>query len=84
MGLAGLPPFGTFMGDSLVEAAAHDLGLSWLKWVVIATAVLTGAAVLRFVARVFWGWGYFEKETVKGAKVEEHRETNNLVTAHPL
>lgn len=84
MALAGLPPFGTFVGDSLIEAAAGPLGLSWLKWVVIGSAVLTGAAVLRFVARVFWGWGYFEKEAVKGAKVEEQPETEKSHFRIPL
>lgn len=84
MGLAGLPPFGTFVGDSLIEAAAHPLGLSWLKWAVIASAVLTGGAVLRFVGRVFWGWGYFEKEAVKGAKVEEQPETEKSHGRIPL
>ena len=84
MGLAGLPPFGTFVGDSLIESAAHAVGLSWLRWVVLATAVLTGAAVLRFVARVFWGWGYFEKEAVKGAKVEEQQETERSHYRTPL
>jgi multicomponent Na+:H+ antiporter subunit D len=75
LGLAGLPPFGTFVGDSLIEASARPLGLAWLTWIIIAAAALTGAAVLRFVARVFWGWGYDEKEAVKGAKVEEGQET---------
>lgn len=84
MGLAGLPPFGTFVGDSLIEAAAHPLGLSWLKWAVIASAVLTGAAVLRFVGRVFLGWGYFEKEAVKGAKVKEQPETEESHYRIPL
>lgn len=84
LGLAGLPPFGTFVGDSLIEASARPLGLAWLTWIIVAAAALTGAAVLRFVARVFWGWGYHEKEAVKGAKVEEGQETEKSHYRTPI
>ena len=84
LALAGLPPFGIFAGDSLIELSAHSLGLTWLRWVILAAAVLTGAAVVRFAGRVFWGWGYYEKEAVKGAKVNEGQETEKSHYRIPL
>ena len=84
LALAGFPAFGIFAGDSLIESSAHSLGLTWLRWVIIAAAVLTGAAVVRFAGRVFWGWGYYEKEAVKGAKVDEGQETEKFHYRTPL
>lgn len=53
LGLAGLPPFGTALGKSLVEEA---VGGPLTALYVLASAV-TAAAALRMTARVFWGLG---------------------------
>lgn len=57
MGLAGLPPFGIFWGDVMIDGAAHQLGYGWVPVVSFFAAVMTAAAVFRFAGRVFFGWG---------------------------
>jgi multicomponent Na+:H+ antiporter subunit D len=52
-GLAGLPPFGTWLGKALIDEAAADAGHGWIAWVVFASAVLTAGAIARAVAWVF-------------------------------
>jgi multicomponent Na+:H+ antiporter subunit D len=55
--LASLPPFGTFLGKSLIEDAAIKEGHAWLVAVFIVASALTGGAVLRAAGRVFLGLG---------------------------
>jgi multicomponent Na+:H+ antiporter subunit D len=50
--LAGLPPFGPFLGKSLVEGAATHGGHTWALVAIIASIALTGGAVLRAAARL--------------------------------
>jgi multicomponent Na+:H+ antiporter subunit D len=57
LALAGLPPFGTWIGKSLVEEAAGAAGAHWVLPLAVITSGITGAAVLRAGARVFLGWG---------------------------
>ncbi len=57
LALAGLPPFGTFLGSALVIRSASDLGYAWLPPLLAAAAMLTGGTVLRAAARIFLGWG---------------------------
>ena len=83
LGLAGLPPFGTFLGESMIDEAARNVGVSWVSWVFIAAGVLTAGAVLRVAGRVFMGWGAVpetsgpdEGETDEGPETtDEHRHT---------
>jgi multicomponent Na+:H+ antiporter subunit D len=55
--VAGLPPFGSFLGWSLLVRSAGDVGYSWLPAVLALGAVLTGGTLLRAAARIFLGWG---------------------------
>ncbi|HEY0515522.1 MAG TPA: complex I subunit 5 family protein [Solirubrobacteraceae bacterium] len=55
--LAGVPPFTTFAGKSLLEASFSGAGAGWLIAVAIAVSALTGGAVLRVTGRVFLGLG---------------------------
>jgi multicomponent Na+:H+ antiporter subunit D len=55
--LAGLPPFTTFMGKSLLESGSSEVGYGWLIAVYVFVSALTGGAVLRVTGRVFLGWG---------------------------
>jgi multicomponent Na+:H+ antiporter subunit D len=56
--LAALPPFTTFMGKSMLEAAASAAGgYGWLIAVFVFISAVTGGAVLRVVGRVFLGLG---------------------------
>ena len=57
LGLAGVPPFGTFRGKALMEEAAMAAGHPWLTALFVAVAALTSAALLRAAARVFLGIG---------------------------
>ena len=57
LGLAGVPPFGTFRGKALMEEAAATAGHPWLTALFVAVAALTSAALLRAAARVFLGLG---------------------------
>jgi multicomponent Na+:H+ antiporter subunit D len=62
LALAGLPPFGTALGKTLMEHAAEEAGRSWTFWVFAFASVVTAGAVLRAAARVFLGLGHREEE----------------------
>ena len=57
LAIAGAPPTGLFVGASLIEEEAKHAGYGWLRHVFAATSVLTAAAILRAVGRIFCGWG---------------------------
>lgn len=57
LGLAGLPPFGTFLGKALIDRAADEAKLVWLAPVLLIAAALTGGALLNAVGRMTFGWG---------------------------
>jgi multicomponent Na+:H+ antiporter subunit D len=57
LGLAGVPPFGTFLGKALMEEVATEAGAPWLVGLFVAVAALTSAALLRATGRVFLGLG---------------------------
>ena len=57
LSFAALPPFGTFLGKSLLEDGLLKAGYGGVIAVLILTSVLTSAAVLRAGGRVFLGWG---------------------------
>jgi multicomponent Na+:H+ antiporter subunit D len=56
--IAGLPPFGPFLGKALVEdAAAKVAGMGWVPAAMMVASALTTGALLRTSARVFAGLG---------------------------
>jgi multicomponent Na+:H+ antiporter subunit D len=58
LGLADLPPFGTFLGKGWISDSADSVaGGPWLGAVFCACTVLTAGAVLRFAGGVFYGLG---------------------------
>ena len=57
LAIASLPPFGPWMGKALIDESAREAGAGWLIVVFVLASVLTGAAILRAAARVFWGIG---------------------------
>jgi multicomponent Na+:H+ antiporter subunit D len=73
LALAGFPPFGTALGKSLMEHAAHAEHLPWVPLVFAFTAVVTGGTALRAAGRVFLGWGPREREQ-SPSEEEEHTE----------
>ncbi len=76
LALAGAPPFASFAGDAIIQRAAREAGYAWLPLLSLTVAVLTGAAVLRVVGRVFRGWGPRHEETEDlGGPQDEMPET---------
>jgi multicomponent Na+:H+ antiporter subunit D len=67
LAIASLPPFGPWVGKSLVDEAARDAGAGWVSLVFVVASVLTGAAVLRAAARVFGGIGTRQDGSMVGA-----------------
>jgi multicomponent Na+:H+ antiporter subunit D len=58
LAVASLPPFGPFLGKTLVEDAALKApGYDWLPAVMVVVSALTGGALLRVGLRVFFGVG---------------------------
>jgi multicomponent Na+:H+ antiporter subunit D len=58
LAVASLPPFGPFLGKTLVEDAALKApGYDWLPAVMVVASALTGGALLRVGLRVFFGVG---------------------------
>jgi multicomponent Na+:H+ antiporter subunit D len=72
--LAGLPPFTTFMGKSLLEGGSSGGGYGWLIAVYVVVSAVTGGAILRVTGRVFLGWGPSE-----GAHPEQARAAHERV-----
>jgi multicomponent Na+:H+ antiporter subunit D len=56
LALAGLPPFGTFLGKALMEEAASRAGHGWVSWLFVVASAVSAAAVLRAGLHVFTGW----------------------------
>jgi multicomponent Na+:H+ antiporter subunit D len=78
LGLAGMPPFGTFLGKALMEEAAVKTGLPWLIGLFVVVAALTSAALLRATGRVFCGLG-----PRGGARAAAARSPDEAAVRHP-
>lgn len=57
LALAGLPPFGTGLGKSVLEDSLSKAGQHWGPGLVVLVSALTGGAVLRVGLRVCFGVG---------------------------
>jgi len=64
LGLAGAPPFGTFLGKALMEEAALETGHPWMIGLFVVVSALTLAALLRASGRIFLGLGQRRSSTV--------------------
>lgn len=85
LSLAEVPPFGTFLGKSLLEEAASKEGIWWVAWLVALTAAIIGGAVLRATARVWLGWGPEQPEdSPSGEERHEDPETQGQQQKPPL
>jgi multicomponent Na+:H+ antiporter subunit D len=85
LALAGLPPFGTFLGKGLMEEKATELGMHWVPWLFLAVSAMTGGAVLLAAARVFLGWGprpEFDPTSLEEG--DEDRETESSSSRTPV
>jgi multicomponent Na+:H+ antiporter subunit D len=86
LGLADLPPFGTFLGKGYIDESTWAHGLQWVMPVFIACAILAGAAVLRVAGGVFYGLGDAPSEDPRMAEMaaEETSETSSGRQRTPL
>lgn len=74
MGLAGVPPNLTFLGEHAIEHAATLLHHDWIHIVFAFSGAMTSGAVFRVFGRVYLGWG--SKEALApGKHIPEDRET---------
>lgn len=76
LGLASMPGFATFRGETAIVDSAEKIGQGWLHLIFFISAVLTAGAVVRVWGRVFRGLGKGEEAETAGAKkIQEGRET---------
>jgi multicomponent Na+:H+ antiporter subunit D len=73
LAVASLPPFGPFLGKTLVEDAALKAGFAWVPAVMVVVSALTGGALLRAGLRVFFGRGRPAPEDPHSAPAEHER-----------
>lgn len=86
LAIAGMPPFGTFLGKALIEDAAISQHMEWLPWLVAVASALTGGAVLRAAGRIFMGWGAPENDRFNADRVgqeEDERESSRGLDRTP-
>ena len=57
LGLAGLPPFVTYLGTGWIAASAGARGLAWTSVILFFSSAVVGGAVLRVAGGVFLGLG---------------------------
>ena len=74
LGLAGVPPFGTWMGEAMAESAAKQAHLHGLALLFLFGEALTAAAVFRVGLHIFVGAGSAPL-TDEAASVDELPET---------
>jgi multicomponent Na+:H+ antiporter subunit D len=74
LGLSGVPPFGTFTGESMIDDAARSAHYEWISYVFIFAGALTAAAVLRAIGGIFLGWGP-SSSSYRSREPQEKRET---------
>lgn len=76
LGLAGIPPYATFIGEALIDDSAGKFGYAWISYIFIAAAIITAGAVLRVIGHVFLGWGPVEdKAGSSEGETDEGKET---------
>jgi multicomponent Na+:H+ antiporter subunit D len=81
LSLAGLPPFGTGLGKAVLEEAVGGP----LTVLVVAVSAVTGGAVLRVAARVFFGLGPRpdDESSYETTGKEEEPETGRRLSRVP-
>jgi multicomponent Na+:H+ antiporter subunit D len=77
LGISGVPPYGTFIGEAMIDAAGEELHYSWISYVFILAGLITAAAVLRVAGRIYFGWGGdLDKSQQEEGETDEGRETS--------
>jgi multicomponent Na+:H+ antiporter subunit D len=83
LGLADLPPFGTFLGKGWIDDSAHT---AWVTTIFLICTILAAGAVLRVAGGVFYGLGDPPREDSRMAEEanEETGETDEGRQRTPL
>jgi multicomponent Na+:H+ antiporter subunit D len=76
LALAGPPPFGDFLGKSLIEEAASERGYVWVPVLITLASIVTSGAMLRAAGRVFLGLGA-TSERYLSPEPDEKREVDS-------
>ncbi|HEY9476036.1 MAG TPA: proton-conducting transporter membrane subunit, partial [Mycobacteriales bacterium] len=84
LALAGLPPFGTFLGKGLVEDSLRAHGQGWGPVLFTITSALTAGAVLRAGLRMFWGAGRPARTDAELVVGQEEPETTARLRDLPV
>ena len=86
LGLAGLPPFATYLGQGWIGDTSSARGMSWIIVPLVFASAVTGGAVLRVAAGVFYGVGDPPSESLQMAEEssEETSETDEGRQRTPL
>jgi multicomponent Na+:H+ antiporter subunit D len=74
LGLACLPPFGTGLGKSIGEEALLSSGYAFGPVLFVAVSAVTGAAVLRAGARIYFGLGPIPPHEDRDEQTEDEKE----------
>jgi multicomponent Na+:H+ antiporter subunit D len=74
LGLVGLPYVGTYLGHAQIDEGATLAHIEWVQPILMITAALSSAAILRAAARVFLGWGPREDDLLSAQTPEEAPE----------
>jgi multicomponent Na+:H+ antiporter subunit D len=74
LGLTASPGFLLERAEAAVAHAGISEHFAWIRWVYLYGGAITGAAVLRFTFRAFFGWGDCAPQD-QGSRVDEKQET---------
>jgi multicomponent Na+:H+ antiporter subunit D len=84
LGLASMPGFATFNGESGILDAAERMGHDWPRAIFFISGMLTAGAVLRVWGRVFHGMGKGKDAEKAGAKeIKDKPETDQRSRSIP-
>jgi multicomponent Na+:H+ antiporter subunit D len=84
LAVATLPPFGPFLGKTLVDDAALKAGgYDWVPAVMVVVSALTGGALLRVALRVFFGLGHPAPEDPHSAGADAGHGDEHEVAGPP-
>jgi multicomponent Na+:H+ antiporter subunit D len=81
LAVASLPPFGPFLGKTLVEDAALKAGYAWVPAVMVVVSALTAGALLRVGVRVYFGRGRPAPEDPHSAGADEQGDEDETQVA---
>lgn len=74
LALAGLPPFGLYRATALLHQSFETRGFGFLSYLALFAAILTSAATLRAVLRIFFGV-HTSREPRLRKRTDQVRET---------